>query len=389
MKILMTLEHDYPPDIRVEKEIASLIKAGYKVSLACLTHQSCSSIEKREDLTIYRRKIPALVYKSSVGALKFPFYFNFWRTFLADIVERESFDVLHIHDLPLASLALEIRRKYHTPCILDLHENYPWLLQASLHTQTIAGKILSSYQQWINYEKKMVLEADLLLSVVEEQRDRLSKLVKDPQKIFLVSNTPTLEDTTNFEKVLTRGRYSFIYAGNIDATRGLEILLLAFKEVTKKEPDAFLRLVGDSRKPTALLQLARTLAINENIVFYGWKPYRELLELINSSDCALLPHLRNGNSDFGIPNKLFQYMMMGKPVIASDCPPVERILTECNAGLIYPDRDIKKLAEKMLYAIDHPLELAEQGLNGKRGVYSRYNWGESAKNLLAAYRLFS
>ena len=112
MKILMVLESDFPPDIRVENEIDSLVESGHKIHIACYSHKKQIHVPPDLNYSIHKKYIPGFIYKSSVGALKFDFYFNFWRRFLGELIEEHSFDAIHIHDLPLALIGAEFQKKY-------------------------------------------------------------------------------------------------------------------------------------------------------------------------------------------------------------------------------------------------------------------------------------
>ena len=81
-KILMVLDHEFPHDVRVEKEINSLLNKGYEVHIACFTFENRPLLEKWKNIVIHRKRISSFLHKTHVGCLKFPFYFNFWRFFL-------------------------------------------------------------------------------------------------------------------------------------------------------------------------------------------------------------------------------------------------------------------------------------------------------------------
>ena len=68
MKVLMLLDHVFPPDIRVENEIESLSNAGHEVHIACFMRKGEPSVETTENCVIHRKEISSLVYKASVGA---------------------------------------------------------------------------------------------------------------------------------------------------------------------------------------------------------------------------------------------------------------------------------------------------------------------------------
>ena len=200
MKVLMVLESEFPPDVRVENEILALTEAGHEVHLACSTRKNRPEIELFGKAVIHRKTITPFIYKSSVGCLKFPFYFNFWRNFISGLFENEHFDAIHIHDLPLSIIGVEAKNKIKIKLIIDLHENWPALIKLAPHTQTFLGKLLSSNKQWIEYERKMLREADIVITIIEEARDRVIGLGIDRDKICMVSNT------INFENLSINGK---------------------------------------------------------------------------------------------------------------------------------------------------------------------------------------
>jgi hypothetical protein len=102
MKILMVLDHEFPPDIRVENEIETLTAAGHEIHIACFTMKNQAVYDQFGKAHIHRKSISKLRHKTSVGCLKFPFYYNFWRPFLFGLQQQYQFDIVHIHDLPMA-----------------------------------------------------------------------------------------------------------------------------------------------------------------------------------------------------------------------------------------------------------------------------------------------
>jgi len=93
MKILMVLDHNFPPDHRVEKEIETLLKSNHEIGIACYSYNETKELfEEKNDYKIYRKHISKFTYKSSVAALKLPFYFRFWKKFLTDILQKEQID---------------------------------------------------------------------------------------------------------------------------------------------------------------------------------------------------------------------------------------------------------------------------------------------------------
>ena len=96
MKILMLLDHPFPPDTRVENEMKSLTEAGHEVHIACFQKDNEPLLENSALGIIHRKPISKFVFKSSVGALKFPFYFNYWKRFVDELFAIEQFDAVHV-----------------------------------------------------------------------------------------------------------------------------------------------------------------------------------------------------------------------------------------------------------------------------------------------------
>jgi len=137
----MLLENDFKNDVRVEKEVQTLFSAGHEIIVAGITSSDLTFEERRENCLVLRKNISKLIYRSSVGALKFPLYFNFWRRYIKNILCNYKIDAIHVHDLPLGCIGREFSKKFKVKFVLDLHENWPALLAISTHTNTFLGKL--------------------------------------------------------------------------------------------------------------------------------------------------------------------------------------------------------------------------------------------------------
>lgn len=385
MKILMLLENDYEKDLRVKRAVQALYEAGFEVIVAAISLFEQFPPEKRDNCTIYKKKISSFVYKTSVGALKIPIYFNFWRKYIREILKVHKIDVIHINDLPLSRIGIEIKNKHQAKLVIDLHENWPALLKYAPHTQTIIGRLVSSNEQWTRYEKDMLHEADLIITIVEEARDRIESLGIGTEKLCIVSNTVDTETIPSYNRKRTDKNFILFYGGGINRHRGLQIVLEAIKILKDRNVKIKLQVAGSGSFKVVLEKQAVRLGIESDVRFYGFKPFNEMLELLSEADAAIIPHLRNENNDSSSPNKLYQYMYLKIPVISSDCLSLKRILSETDAGFVYrndsPD-DLASLLEKLN---SNRQLLAGKGLNGRKAVFAKYNWNFDKEHLVKAY----
>jgi len=327
----------------------------------------------------------SFIYKSSVGCLKFPFYFRFWRNFLFAICSNERFDVIHINDLPLSKIGVEIKRKFHAFLVIDLHENWPALLKSAAHTQTVAGRLLSSNKQWVEYERKMLPEADKVITIIEEARERVISLGVDPDKITMVSNTINYENLKIKETVKDKDFFTIFYGGAINRHRGLQLVLEAVRICVIKNMKVRLWIVGDGSYRKELERISGEMNIASHVKFWGHKPFNEMLEILAEADAALIPHIRNENNDASSPNKLYQYMYLNIPIISSDCTSLKRIINETHTGFIYKDNSPKELSLLLEKLYKNRLILEEVTGNGRKAVLEKYNWNIDKMRLVGAY----
>lgn len=388
MKILMLLESEFPHDVRVENEIEALTEAGFEVHLACPTRKNRPAKEIFNGATIHRKPISNFIYKSSIGSLKLPFYFNFWWSYVSSIFQKESFDAIHIHDLPLARIGARIKEKFSIPLIIDLHENWPELLRISTHTKSFAGRLLCSIEEWKEYEKKYLKKADRIIVVVDEAAERLKRLSVPENKISVVSNTINLKGIKARIKIdkAPTDKKVLIYEGGITFHRGLQYVLEALSKIRDAAGKIELQIVGTGNYLETLKQMSVRLQVEPMVKFHGWQPQEKVYKMIGSADAALIPHIKSPHTDSTIPHKLFHYMYAGIPILASNCDPIERIIKETSAGFIYQFNITDDLASKIKMILAGILTVDQ--ISGREWVTNKYNWKADGERLVSAYKHF-
>lgn len=381
-RILMVLESEFKADYRVENEIEQLIKLGNEVTVACYSFSGNNRNEKRDGYTIVRKKISSFIYKTSVGALKFDFYFNFWKKYLSSLLEKQKYDVIHIHDLPLAKVGLDLRKKYGIPVIMDLHENWPALVSLSTHTQTFLGKLLSSEKQWRSYEKEVLGQVDWIITVIEEAKERLSGIGIDSNKIEVVSNHLNLNTFPDLKRVDSK-EITLFYGGGINYHRGLQFVIDGMTIVKKEYPNISLIIVGGGNYVGTLEKQVKELLLEGSIKFLGWMSQNDLFAEMMKATIALIPHMRSEHTNNTIPNKIFQHMYAQIPTLSTNCDPLKRIIEKEGVGLVYEHNSPKDFAEKLQVLITDNAD-NKYGVNGKQAVIEKYNW-EAQRSILEKF----
>jgi glycosyltransferase involved in cell wall biosynthesis len=397
MRIGMILDHKFPPDMRVENKALALVKNGHRVFILSYNFNKLPSHEKYKGIDIIRITINKK-YAKKMRALTntiFNLYPHYWAKKIIKFVEKNKIEVLHIHDLYMLGAGFIANRRLNLPLIADLHENYVEGLKHYRFANSFPGNILISIPKWERKEVEWCNKANYLITVIEEAVERYKSLGIPEEKITVVANcvnqheflSPIKLGAEDNSDILQNFKDKFVvtYIGGFDVHRGLESIIRAIPKVLKKCPNLKIALVGKGKNLKALVRLSQNLEVEKYISFEGWQPPSKLPSYIKASDICLIPHLKTVHTDNTIPHKLFHYMLLERPIVATNCNPIERIINESKCGLIYESNDSNELAECII-KLYKDSELREQmGKNGKKAVLEKYNWENTSKNLVELY----
>lgn len=391
MRIGMILDKPFPPDPRVANEARSLVRAGHEVVLLCLRFDDTTPREEVwEGVRLRRVRMGRGFYKkASALALSAPFYFDAWRRALRTFASDERLDALHVHDLPLLRVGLEAARGARIPLVADLHENYPAAVAGYAYANRFPGRLLISPARWRRYEEQWLAQADRIIVVVEEAAERLRDAGIPGARVSVVSNTVDVDEFEGFPRdaaleARISAHFSAVYLGGFDRHRGLDTALAATKLLSRDDPEFRLILVGDGATRSELETESRRLGLIDRVSFEGYQSFARFPSYVAGARVALIPHRRSEHTDTTIPHKLFHYMLLERPVVASDCRPLERILRETQAGSVFRSGSPEDLARAISVYRD-PTLAAETGRRGRRAVIERFNWERSAATLLELY----
>jgi glycosyltransferase involved in cell wall biosynthesis len=155
-------------------------------------------------------------------------------------------------------------------------------------------------------------------------------------------------------------------------------------------PHVRLVLVGIGRQESdEYLRVVESQGVRDHVEIIGWQPFHKVPSYIEASQVGLVPHYQNLHTDATVPHKLFQYMLMSKPVVVSSCRPLKRIVEETKSGLVFQAGDPKDLAKQILMLHVDPALQRECGLHGREAAIHRYNWTTEGRKLTDLYHFLS
>ncbi len=389
MRILKIWDAEYPWDVRVEKVLGSLVAAGHEVHLAARNRDRRPLVEPVDGATVHRLPPWRWLGRSLDAASQFPAFVNpRWLRLLRSVARRVDAELVLVRDLPLAPVAVEVARRRGIPVVLDMAENYPAMLRAIWDhgRQKRFDRLVRNPELAQRVERWVLDRVDHVLVVVEESKERLVGLGVDEDRVTVVSNTPLRRrigapsargsaDATSLRAA---------YLGLMEAPRGVQVLVEAVRILRDRGVEASADLVGAGRDLDDFVEQARGAGLLGGPVrFHGYIPYDEALAVVARADVGVIPHVPDELWHTTIPNKLFDYMALGLPVVTSDARPAARIVRETGCGIVAAGGSPGAMADAIAHLRD-PEARRAAGRAGHAAVLARYNWEHDERRLLAA-----
>jgi glycosyltransferase involved in cell wall biosynthesis len=144
--------------------------------------------------------------------------------------------------------------------------------------------------------------------------------------------------------------------------------------------------VGSSSFDESLKKITYKLKIEDRVIFHGWQEPEKLPEFIVRSHIGISPIKRNIHHDTTYANKIFQYMVYGKALLVSDCPPQSKVVKKSKGGVVFEANNPEDCAEKLKYLIQNREMLKVMGQNNIDAVQKYYNWDLNSNELIELYQ---
>jgi glycosyltransferase involved in cell wall biosynthesis len=288
---------------------------------------------------------------------------------------RERCDVYHFHDPELMACGL-LLRMLGKRVIYDAHEDVPKEVAGKRYIPRALRRPLAWLSGHVSGACTRAFDANIIAvpSIAGSVRGRR----------VVVRNYPVLDEVLRTPAQAWRSRSrAAIYAGSISESRGLREMLAAMTSPAIPE-DARLTLAG-TFDDAALEQRAHALPGWSRVDYAGWTDEAAVWRLMADAKIGVVTLHPTPAFVESMPMKLFEYMALGLPVVASDFPGWRSIVESSRCGLLVDPLDTDAIAEAVAYLLRHPEEAETMGRNGRQAVRSRFNWESEAQRLLALY----
>ena len=366
---MMTSVHP-PFDTRIfHKEAQTLVQAGYEVVLIAPYDKESESVDG--------------VHIMGLPRYKRRFYrpLNWWRILRTALGQKA--DVYHFHDPELLPIGLLIKLFSGRPVIYDVHEYYPEMILTKEWIPAWSRRVISVLFEYL--ENRLASFIDALVVVNEKLAERFS----EKGRVVAVANYWRIEEKVSGRTLkatygLKRKSY-LVYAGLIASDRGIYQCMQAFE--TLKCDD--LHFVCAGRVDETVTSELRAILDGSTPVpgfhYLGLLPYEAIMGLLQNALAGLLCLQPVPNYILSTPNKLFEYMGAGIPVIASDFPYIRDVVSSVDCGILVDPTSTEAISAAMRYLLNHPDKAVKKGENGRRAVEEKYNWESEGRKLLRLY----
>ncbi len=376
--VAMLVRNPYTHDTRVEKEARTLTDAGYRVTIVADAASGLPEHETRDEADVVR--VPR-------GRLPVPgARFVIHQARLARVLRGLRPDILHAHDsnalvpVALAARALGI------PYVYDAHDL--WLGRPRRERSRLYFARNQLYYALV--ERLLVRRAAATLTVSPPIAEHLARRYGLPE-VTLVPNYPEPPRELRPRDIrallgadgLSSDARVVLYVGGLMAGRGLEQLVDAAAMVE----GAQVVFLGDGVLAEPLRRRATANGSGERVHVLPPVASSEVIDVAASADVGVSPIVPSClNYRYSLPNKLFQYMAAGLPVVASDFPQVREVVEGAGCGVVVDTRRPAEIAPAINDLLADPDEARAMGERGRRAVQERFNWATSAQALLDVYR---
>jgi glycosyltransferase involved in cell wall biosynthesis len=385
-RVAMVTYSQYPDDPRPRRAIDALRGEGMTVDLICLGQRSSRQQETAGDLKVFRlpmkhRRGGKLTYAFQYGTFILVSSLMFaLRSF------RRRYDLVYVHNMPdILVLSALVPKVLGAKVILDLHDPMPELMTTifSLDKNSFSVRLMRRMEKWSIARTNLVVTVNLACKHIFSARSC------KPEKIAVVMNAP---DSKIFpfravqERSVTRQDpakpFVFMYHGSLVERNGLDLAVEALALAREKMPNAELRVYGPSTPfLERVMETVRAKGMQSIFHYLGPRRLEDLVCEIDGCDVGVIPNQKNPFTDINTPTRIFEYLAIGKPVIA---PSTAGILDYFNAEslVFFEPGDAVDLANKMQYAYSHGKDVIEIARRGQQ-IYLAHTWEQERHTLVS------
>ena len=365
-RIIISVTNDLSTDQRVKKVCESLLKLDYDLLLIGRILPESLAINRP-----YSCKRLKLIFN------KGPLFYAEYNLRLFILLLFSKADIFHANDLDtlLANfIAAKLRGK---TIVYDSHEYFTEVPE--IQHKKFVKKTWQIIEGYIFPKLEYIFTINQSIANLYQQ--------KYNKKLIILRNIPRKlnlqQRKTKLELGIPMGKDIIILQGaGINMDRGAEELIEAMKYLK----NTFLLIIGDGDVIKSLKKKVLILNLKDSVLFKGKMPYLEMMQYTKHAQLGItLDKDTNINYKFSLPNKLFDYIQAGIPILASKIEEVEKVIKNYEIGLLIDNHEPIHIAEKIQFALSHKESIKKWTINLETAA-KELNWENEETFLIETYK---
>jgi glycosyltransferase involved in cell wall biosynthesis len=297
---------------------------------------------------------------------------------------RRRYDLVYINNMPdILVVSSLVPKALGAKVLLDLHDPMPELTTTifSLGKEALWVRVIQGLEKWsIARATSVVTVNDACKRVFASRSCRAEKItvvMNSPDEQIFPLRTPCTHPPTS----CAARPFVVMYHGTIVERNGLDLAVDAVARVHESVPDVELRIYG--RKTPFLEQVigeAHDKGVGHSVRYLGPKRLEELVREIEECDLGIIPSHRSAFADMCVPTRIFEYLALGKPVIAPRTPGIEAYFSP-ESLLFFESGNSDELARQIEFAAscyNETRAIAQRG----QSVYLAHTWAQEKEKLM-------
>jgi len=286
--------------------------------------------------------------------------------------------IVHFHDAELLPMAV-VLRKMGVRVVYDAHEDLPRQVMAKHWIPRWARRTVARVVDGV--ELTAARRTDAVVAATSGIARRFPG-----RGTTMVRNYPVRNELVTSGPLAFRERGPvFAYVGGISEVRGIHEMVSAIDALSSDTGFNPTLILAGRFEPAALEAQVKELPGWEHVEFAGWSDRAQVAAILGRARAGLMTLYPTANHLESEPNKLFEYMAAGLPVIASDFPAWREVVDRVGCGLLVDPFDPGAIAEAMRRILAHPDEAEAMGRRGKEAFETTYNWDSEGERLVSLY----
>lgn len=323
----------------------------------------------------YRPKIPGRDLRIILSNQKL---YRFWRK---EIMPESDVGMIYERYSLYGFAGSKLTRFAHVPFVLEVNSPLATKERDRLHFPRLA----------LIAEKMIFQRADAIVCVSENLMDKLIARGIDRDKIHVI---PLGVDPEKFNYRISGKRVVEAYnlkdkvivgfVGLLREVAGVDYVVESARTVIERFGNVHFLILGEGRREQYLRNYIKKQGLSDYVTLAGGIPHAEVPEYIAAMDITLAPYTYQAvfhNS----PMKLFEYMYMGKPAIASDMGQISDVITNGYNGILVPPDDTNALIDAICLLVENEKDRNRMGINARKSVENHYTWIGKARKVIEIY----